>query len=161
MERLAPKLANPSQLASVYKILYICVGEKGPALRAMKERVSSGPLPAIIAWEGDSKDVLSGFPSEIKTTLVFSLRQLQIGRRPLCAYRPMASVGQGVWELKEGDHRTWYRVMYLSVVDGVLHVLHCFEKDSAKTDRRDVEIAKSRLSDVQRRRRAKKGAANE
>ena len=63
----------------------------------------------------------------------------------------MPSVGDGVWELKESDDRTWYRVMYLSVIRGVIHVLHCFEKDSTKTDRRDIETAKSRLKAVQQR----------
>jgi len=63
----------------------------------------------------------------------------------------MASIGQGVWELKESDERTWYRVMYLARINNVVHVLHCFEKDSRKTDRRDVETAKARLSQVLKR----------
>jgi phage-related protein len=63
----------------------------------------------------------------------------------------MPSVGDGVWELKEADQRTWYRVMYFSVINNVIHVLHCFEKDSRKTDRRDIEIAKTRLKDVRQR----------
>ena len=89
-------------------------------------------------------------------TLGFSLRQLQHGRNPRCQVRSMPSVGQGVWELKEGDERTWYRVMYLSVVDNVIHVLHCFEKDSTKTDQRDIQTAKRRLSKVKQRLREKK-----
>lgn len=122
----------------------------------MKEQGNDGPVPALIAWEGDSKEVLSGFPSEVKMTLGFSLRQLQNGRNPRCQVRSMPSVGQGVWELKEGDDRTWYRVMYLSVVDNVIHVLHCFEKDSTKTDQRDIQTAKQRLSKVKQRLREKK-----
>jgi phage-related protein len=109
------------------------------------------PAPANIAWEGDSKDVLSRFPAEVKSTLGFSLRQLQNGRLPRCEHRPMTSIGKGVWELKDGDARTWYRMMYLARIGNVIHVLHCFEKDSRKTDRRDIAIAKTRLRDVQRR----------
>jgi len=41
--------------------------------------------------------------------------------------------------------------MYLSQIEGVIYVLHAFEKDSAKTDRRDIEIAKDRLKVVHRR----------
>jgi phage-related protein len=63
----------------------------------------------------------------------------------------MASVGKGVWELKTDDARTWYRVLYLSRIQGVIYVLHAFEKDSTKTDRRDVEISKSRLKEVRQR----------
>lgn len=116
------------------------------------------PEPASIEWEGDSKEVLSGFPSEVKTTLGFSLRQIQNGRQPRCERRPMASVGKGVWELKDGDARTWYRMMYLTRINNVIHVLHCFEKDSRRTDKRDIDTAKARLSDVrQRLRELKKG----
>lgn len=112
--------------------------------------------PATVAWEGDSKDVLSGFPAEVKSTLGFSLRQIQNGRQPRCAHRPMQSVGKGVWELKDGDAHTWYRMMYLTKIDNIVHVLHCFEKDSRKTDKRDIEIARARLSDVQQRSRERK-----
>ena len=107
--------------------------------------------PAEIAWEGDSKDVLSAFPHDVKVSLGFSLRQLQNGRKPRCKFRSMSSVGDGVWELKESDERTWYRIIYLSMIGNVLHVLHCFEKDSRKTDHRDIETAKFRLRRVEQR----------
>ena len=99
----------------------------------MKEQGTSPP--AEIIWEGDSKDILSSFPHDIKVTLGFSLRLIQNGKHPRCDHRSMSSVGKGVWELKEGDARTWYRVMYLAKVQNAIHVLHCFEKDSRK-DRR-------------------------
>ncbi len=107
--------------------------------------------PAAIAWEGDSKEVISGFPSDVKSTFGFSLRQIQNGRLPRCERRAMTAVGKGVWELKDGDERTWYRVMYLARINNVIHVLHCFEKSSRKTDRRDIETAKARLKAVLQR----------
>jgi len=115
----------------------------------MKEQETSPP--AEIIWEGDSKDVLSGFPHDIKVTLGFSLRLIQNGKRPRCDHRPMSSVGKGGWEPKEGDARTWYMVMYLAKVQSAIHVLHCFEKDSRKTDRRDLESARKRLQEVHQR----------
>lgn len=63
----------------------------------------------------------------------------------------MESVGPGVWELKEQDERTWYRVLYLSKIDDVIYVLHCFEKQTRKTERRDLDIARERLSRVRKR----------
>jgi phage-related protein len=68
----------------------------------------------------------------------------------------MESVGKGVWELKTADERTWYRVIYLTRIGDALFVLHAFEKDSRKTDRRDLEIAKSRLKLVLAQLRAAK-----
>ena len=60
----------------------------------------------------------------------------------------MPSVGPGVVELKEQDEHTWYRVMYLARVMGVVYVLHCFEKDSNKTSQRDLDISRTRLKEV-------------
>lgn len=52
-------------------------------------------------------EVLSGFPDDIKRSLGFSLRQLQIGREPTSQTRNMSSIGSGVYELKEADERAW------------------------------------------------------
>ena len=71
------------------------------------------------------------------------------GSRKVCCRiataRRMESIGKGVWELKTADERTWYRVIYLTRIGDALYVLHAFEKSSRKTDRRDLEIAKSRI----------------
>ena len=104
--------------------------------------------PAEIHWEGDSKEVLSGFPRDVKLSLGYSLRRLQNGEFPACETRSMASIGKGVWELKESDDRAWYRVVYLTKIGGVIHVLHCFEKESRKTDKRDFATARARLKRV-------------
>jgi phage-related protein len=101
-----------------------------------------------IRWVGDAKEVLSGFPPEIKSVLGYSLRRLQRGLLPDCDARRMEPIGKGVWELKVADSRTWYRLIYLARIGNALYVLHVFEKSSRKTDRRDLEIAKSRLKSV-------------
>jgi phage-related protein len=106
---------------------------------------------AELHFEGDSLEVLSAFPAAVKQTIGFALRQLQIGEEPACQTRSMSSVGPGVYELKEADERTWYRAIYLSKVENIIYVLHCFEKDSRKTDRRDIEVATQRLKLVKKR----------
>jgi len=100
---------------------------------------------AQLHWVGDSKEVLSSFPHEIKGVFGYSLRRLQKGLVPDCDARRMESVGKGVWELKAADQRTWYRVIYLTRIGDALYVLHAFEKSSRKTDQRDLELAKSRF----------------
>ena len=45
---------------------------------------------ALIAWEGDSKEVISSFPEEARQNLGFQLRLLQQGQQPT-DYRPMSS----------------------------------------------------------------------
>ena len=103
---------------------------------------------AQIHWLGDAKEVLSAFPQEIKGEFGYSLRRLQMGLLPDCDARRLESVGKNVWELKTADERIWYRVIYLTRIGDALYVLHAFEKSSRKTDRRDLEIAKSRLKSV-------------
>jgi len=115
---------------------------------------------AQINWVGDAKEKLSAFPEEIKRVLGYSLRRLQKGLMPDCDARRMESVGKGVWELKTADERTWYRVIYLTRIRDALYVLHAFEKDSRKTDRRDLEIAKSRLKLVRAQLRTAKEEGN-
>lgn len=63
----------------------------------------------------------------------------------------MPSIAAGVFELKDADERTWYRLTYLARIDEVIYVLHCFTKKTAKTERRDLENAKARWKQVQQR----------
>jgi phage-related protein len=105
---------------------------------------------ASVAWEGDSKEVLSGFPAGVKQNLGFELWQLQQGERPT-DYRPLSSIGSGVFELRDQDERAWYRAVYLSRINDVIHVLHCFEKKSREMPRKDFEKAKQRLKAVRAR----------
>jgi phage-related protein len=108
------------------------------------------PKYATVAWEGDSKAVLLSFPEEVKQNFGFELWQLQQGERPR-DYRPLPSIGTGVFELRDQDERSWYRVIYLSRINNVIYVLHCFEKKSREMPRRDFEKAKQRLKGVKAR----------
>ena len=94
--------------------------------------------------------MLSSFPETAKYNLGFDLRLLQQGQQPT-DYRPMSSVGPGVFELRDQDERTWYRVIYLSRVRDVIHVLHCFEKKSRETPIREINTARQRLKAVRAR----------
>jgi phage-related protein len=112
--------------------------------------VASSNKDAMIAWEGDSRDVLSSFPDAAKRNLGFDLRLLQQGQQPT-DYRPMSLIGSGVFELRDQDERAWYRVIYLSRVHEVIHVLHCFEKKSRETPVKEINTARQRLKTVRAR----------
>ena len=108
------------------------------------------PKLASIAWEGDSREVLKAFPESVTENFGFELWQLQQGERPR-DYRPLPSIGPGVFELRDQDERTWYRVVYLSRIEDVIYVLHCFEKKSREMPKKDFEKAKQRLKAVKSR----------
>ena len=105
---------------------------------------------ALVMWEGDSREVLQSFPDGVRQNIGFQLWQLQKGERP-SDYRPLQSIGSGVFELRDQDQRGWYRLVYLSRIEDVIHVLHCFEKKSREMPRREFETAKRRLKLVKAR----------
>jgi len=118
-------------------------------LRAGGNKIEERRL-ATIAWEGDSREVLKSFPEDIRQNFGFELWELQLGERP-SDYRPLTSIGPGVFELRDQDERAWYRVVYLSRINDVIYVLHCFEKKSREMPRKDFEKAKQRLKAVKTR----------
>ena len=63
----------------------------------------------------------------------------------------MPSIGNGVFELKTADESKWYRLVYLARIADVIYVLDCFEKDTRKTEKKDIRNALSRLSQVKQR----------
>jgi phage-related protein len=56
----------------------------------------------------------------------------------------------GVFELRDADRDTWYRVLYAKL-GGVVYVLHCFTKKTSQTPKADIEIGRKRLSDLKAR----------
>lgn len=115
----------------------------------MSDESGKAKLAAIV-WEGDSKEVLRTFPEAVIQNFGFELWQLQQGERPR-NYRPLPSIGSGVYELRDQDSRGWYRVVYLSRIDDMIYVLHCFEKKSREMPARDFQKSKQRLSAVKAR----------
>jgi phage-related protein len=100
-----------------------------------------------VLWLGNSKTAVSSFPNAIKEDLGFQLYELQKGKQPQKS-RPMKSIGQGIFELKEQDHQGWYRVIYAIHIKNKIYILHCFKKQSAKTAKLDLELAKQRLKSI-------------
>lgn len=100
-----------------------------------------------VIWLGDSKEAVSEFPENIRIDLGFQLYLLQQGKQPIRS-RPMKSIGKSVFELKEQDEKGWYRVIYTIEVKNKIYVLHSFKKQSAKTSKQDLDLAKTRLSKI-------------
>ena len=99
-----------------------------------------------LVFQGDSKQVLRGFPDPVKSDLGYALYQLQLGQTPPDR-KVVQAVGPGVYELREGDARAWYRVLYTRRT-AVIQVLHCFEKRTNAIEQKDIETAKARLKRV-------------
>jgi phage-related protein len=100
-----------------------------------------------IRWLGDSHDRIKAFPMVVRHNLGADLRRVQQGLRPLDS-APMPGLGSGVYELRDEDLGSWYRVIYLKQTKGTVYVLHCFEKKTNQTSRQDVRAAQGRLKEA-------------
>lgn len=99
-----------------------------------------------LVFQGDSIRALRGFPAGVKHDLGYALYRLQLGQIRTDR-KPVRTVGPGVYELREEDAKTWYRILYVRRAE-TIHVLHCFEKRSNTIEQKDIETAKSRLKRV-------------
>ncbi len=115
---------------------------------------SRAKILADVVWLGDSRKVLRAFPIGVQQDLGYALYRVQLGQMPPDS-KPMRTVGPGVYELREQDERAWYRLFYLKKIADVIYVLHCFEKRTAQTEQKDIEVAKRRLKQLNEQQRAK------
>jgi phage-related protein len=106
---------------------------------------------ADVIFEGDSRDVLRGFPDEVKEDIGYALFQLELGQSPPDR-KPVRTVGPSVYELREADAATWYRLLY-ERRGRKIYVLHCFRKASNAIEQNDINTAKRRRSAVLERER--------
>ncbi len=65
----------------------------------------------------------------------------------------MSSVGPGVREIRVHSGQE-HRVLYVAKFEEAIYVLHAFEKKTQKTSKADRELARSRLSELLKTRRA-------
>ena len=85
------------------------------------------------------------FSSEARLVAGFLLRRLQRGEKiGLPHSRPMPSVGTRCHELRINDKNVTWRIMYRIDTDAVI-ILEVFEKKTAKTPKRVIEVCKDRL----------------
>lgn len=113
----------------------------------MTGRATEHKPEAAVLWWGRSKEVVSGFPDEVKQNLGYALRLLQWGEEPP-DYRPLPSVGKGLFELRDQDKHGWYRVIYLSRTNNVIHIVHAFEKKSRAMPEKEKDVARENLQQV-------------
>lgn len=105
-----------------------------------------------IDFLGSSLDDLRAFPGSVREKLGFELFLLQGGGEP-SDWKPMQGIGAGVREIRIRDATGAFRTIYVTKFEEAIYVLHCFQKKSQATDKRDIELARQRLHELQRRRK--------
>ena len=77
----------------------------------------------------------------------YQLDRVQNGLPPDDA-KAMRSIGAGVVELRVWDEAGTFRVVYVAKLADAIYVLHCFQKKTQQTAKRDIELAQKRLKDL-------------
>ena len=60
----------------------------------------------------------------------------------------MTTVGRSVYEVRVRDQSGAFRVIYITKFECCVYVLHCFQKKTQKTSRKDLDLAKNRLLEL-------------
>lgn len=100
-----------------------------------------------IEFRGTALDDLRGFPQAAMREAGHQLDRVQHGLPPDDA-KAVPGIGAGVVELRVWDEAGTFRVMYVAKFANAVYVLHCFQKKTQQTSRRDVELTQKRLKDL-------------
>ena len=123
----------PGGIDTIYKYLYTSlVSEKS------------------ILWVGSSLDDVRSFPVDARRLAGHFLHLVQQRMDPP-DWKPMASVGQGVYEIRIHT-RVEHRVFYLAKFSEGIYVLHAFQKKTRTTQASDLDMTRRRLKHLVRER---------
>ncbi len=100
-----------------------------------------------VTFQGNSLDALKAFPQSARRMAGLQLDRVQRGLDP-DNWKPMATVGAGVREIRVRDAASAFRVLYVAQFEHAVYVLHCFQKKSARTSRSDIEIGQQRYREL-------------
>jgi phage-related protein len=99
--------------------------------------------PKQIVFRATSLDDLRSFPAAARRMAGFQLDRVQHGEEPN-DWKPMASVGRGVREIRVRTADGGFRVIYVASLGDAIYVLHCFQKKSQRTSKEDIALATRR-----------------
>jgi len=101
----------------------------------------------LIEFRGTALVDLRDFPQSIKRDAGYQLDKVQNGLQP-DDFKPMKTIGAGVVELRIRDEAGAFRVVYVAKFENAVYVLHCFQKKTPKTSKRDIDLARQRLAEL-------------
>ena len=102
-----------------------------------------------VRFLGDSVKCLREFPEDARHDAGYQLDKVQRGQQPN-DFKPMPSIGKGVEEIRVWDDSGTYRVIYTARLADWIYVLHAFQKKTQVHARRDIELARTRFTELMR-----------
>jgi phage-related protein len=108
-----------------------------------------------IRWIGSSYDDILDFPVGPRRAAGFQLGRVQAGLEPE-DWKPFDDVGAGTREIRVRDASGIFRVMFVAKFEEAIFVLHCFQKKTEATAKKDKDIAQARYRAIAQERKSGK-----
>ena len=100
-----------------------------------------------VEFRGSSLDDLRSFPAPVMREAGYQIDRIQNGLLP-DDYKPMSSIGSAVAEIRLWDEAGTFRVIYVAKFENAVYVLHCFQKKTQKTSKKDIDLAAKRYKEL-------------
>ena len=104
--------------------------------------------PKPVRWVGSSREVLRGFPEEVRRRVGGALWDAQLGLKAPYVKPLRGFVGAGVLEIVDDFDGNTYRAVYTVRLAGAVYVLHAFQKKSRRgiaTPQAELDLIEQRL----------------
>jgi len=103
-----------------------------------------------IRWIGSSYQNILDFPPEARKEAGHQLGKVQAGLEP-DDWKPFGEAGAGIKEIRIWEKAGTYRVMYVAKFEEAIYVLHCFQKKTQATAKKDKDIVTARYRAIKQR----------
>lgn len=103
-----------------------------------------------IIWMGSSRSDLIAMPEAVRKDFGGALHAVQEGRQPEGAKALKGKI-KGAVQLSEDHAGDTFRAVFTLELEGVVYVLHCFQKKSksgAATPQADIDLIERRLKNA-------------
>lgn len=104
-----------------------------------------------LIFVGSSQNDIREFGKKASVSIGTELLAVQMGAEPT-DWKPMKTIGAGVKEIRTHDGKE-IRTIYIAKFSEAVYVLHSFLKKTRTTPKKDIQIAKERLSYVNQERK--------
>jgi phage-related protein len=105
--------------------------------------------PKDIEFVDTALDDLRAFPEDARRDAGYQLDKVQHGENA-DDWKPFPTVGTGTREIRITDDGDAFRVMYVAKFGDKIHVLHCFQKKTQATSKKDIDLARKRYANLKR-----------
>jgi len=96
---------------------------------------------------GNSLDDLRAFPATARREAGYQIDRVAHGLMPE-DFKPLPSIGSAVAEIRVWDEAGTFRMIYVAKFAQAVFVLHCFQKKSQQTAKRDINLATRRYKEL-------------